>query len=180
MNGPEHYREAEHLANRANHYTYGDGADPVTGAALAAEAQVHATLAAAAASIEHAAVNALAHDINSQALNDWASVLGDVVAAPPVQLETERAVAYVYRATWGTTPLDTYTNAEAARMHCEADAVNHNPEFDKGHVFDWLGDESEPDAPYELVVAKDGIEDITEYTVTRVEVATEYDPEADA
>ncbi|MFI9079173.1 hypothetical protein ACIGW8_22335 [Streptomyces sioyaensis] len=47
--GPEHYREAERLAGRAHHFTYGDGADPVTGAALAAEAQVHATLALAAA-----------------------------------------------------------------------------------------------------------------------------------
>jgi len=49
MTGPEHYRKAERLADQANHFTYGDGADPVTGAALAAEAQVHATLALAAA-----------------------------------------------------------------------------------------------------------------------------------
>lgn len=99
-------------------------------------------------------------------------------AAP--QLETQPAVAYVYRAAWGMTPLGTYTNAEAARMHCEADAINHNPEYETGHVFDWLGDESEPDAPYELVVAKNDREDETDYTVTRIAVATEYDPEADA
>jgi hypothetical protein len=49
MTGPEHYRTAEQLADKAHHFTYGDGADPVTGAALAAEAQVHATLALAAA-----------------------------------------------------------------------------------------------------------------------------------
>ncbi|WUI00239.1 hypothetical protein OHR68_43355 [Spirillospora sp. NBC_00431] len=49
MTGPEHYREAERLADQAHHFTYGDGADPVTGAALAAEAQAHATLALAAA-----------------------------------------------------------------------------------------------------------------------------------
>lgn len=49
MTGPEHYRQAEKLADQANRYTYGDGGDPVTGAALAAEAQVHATLALAAA-----------------------------------------------------------------------------------------------------------------------------------
>lgn len=47
--GPQHFREAARLADQAQHYTYGDGADPVTGAALAAEAQVHATLALAAA-----------------------------------------------------------------------------------------------------------------------------------
>ncbi|MEU1800805.1 hypothetical protein [Streptomyces sp. NPDC019937] len=41
----DHFREAERLVARAHHFTYGDGADPVTGAALAAEAQVHATLA---------------------------------------------------------------------------------------------------------------------------------------
>lgn len=49
MTGPEHYREAELLAKQANHWTYGDGGNPAVGAALAAEAQVHATLALAAA-----------------------------------------------------------------------------------------------------------------------------------
>lgn len=49
MTGPEHYRRAEELADKAHHWTYGDGCDPVTGAALAAEAQAHATLALAAA-----------------------------------------------------------------------------------------------------------------------------------
>jgi acetyl-CoA carboxylase alpha subunit len=48
MTGPEHYREAERLAGMAHRFTYGDGADPTVGAALAAEAQVHATLALAA------------------------------------------------------------------------------------------------------------------------------------
>lgn len=48
MNGQEHYREAERLLEQAHHFTYGDGGDPVVGAALAAEAQAHATLALAA------------------------------------------------------------------------------------------------------------------------------------
>lgn len=151
MTGPEHYREAERLASRAHHFTYGDGADPVVGAALAAEAQVHATLALVAAQT--------------------------APAAP--QLETEPTVAYVYRAEWGTTPLGTYTNKAAARRHCEADATNH-AEDPTGLSFDWLNDESEPDAPYELVVEKDGAEETTEYVVTRITVAAEYDPEADA
>ena len=47
--GPEHYREAERLLARTHHYTYGDGADPTTGNALAAEAIGHALLANAAA-----------------------------------------------------------------------------------------------------------------------------------
>ncbi|WP_309029035.1 hypothetical protein [Streptomyces alfalfae] len=144
-------REARRLVGMAHHFTYGDGADPAAGAALAAEALVFATLALAP----------------------------DQVPATAVQLETEPAVAYVYRAAWGMTPLGTYTNAEAARMHCEADAINHNPEFE-GRVFDWLADESDPDAPQELVVGKDGVEDVTDYMVTRITVASEYDPEADA
>lgn len=49
MNGPAHYRAAERLAGMAHDWTYGDRNDPVVGAALAAEAQVHATLALAAA-----------------------------------------------------------------------------------------------------------------------------------
>ncbi|MEY9937326.1 hypothetical protein [Streptacidiphilus sp. MAP5-3] len=55
--GPEHYRTAETLAERARHFTYGDGADPVVGAALAAEAQVHATLALAAATAMSATID---------------------------------------------------------------------------------------------------------------------------
>ncbi len=149
--GSEHYREAERLADRAHHFTYGDGGDPVTGAALATEAQVHATLALVAAQT--------------------------APAAP--QLETEPAVAYVYRAEWGVTPLGTYTNQAAARTHCEADATNHADDS-TDLSFDWLGDETAPDDSYELVVEKDGADDPTGYTVTRIEVATEYDPEADA
>jgi hypothetical protein len=39
---------AERLADRAQHFTYGDGGDAVTGGALAAEALVYATLATTA------------------------------------------------------------------------------------------------------------------------------------
>ncbi len=153
MTGPEHYRrEAERLAKQANDFTYGDGADAVVGHALAAEAQVYATLALAAA---------------------------QAPAAPAVELETEPTVAYVYRAAWGMTPMGTYTNSAAARTHCEADATNNEAE-PWGLTFGWLGDETEPDAPYELLITRDGDEQPTDYTVTRITVATEYDPEADA
>lgn len=85
MNGPEHYREAERLADRAHHFTYGDGADPVTGAALAAEAQVHATLANAAATAVLASVTAFAHDINDSDVDAWSEVSG--VPAPAAEPE---------------------------------------------------------------------------------------------
>jgi len=45
VTGLARYREAERLAGQAQHFTYGDGGDPAVGAALAAEAQVHALLA---------------------------------------------------------------------------------------------------------------------------------------
>ncbi|WP_405391106.1 hypothetical protein OG596_26565 [Streptomyces sp. NBC_01102] len=153
MNGPEHYREAERLLVDTRHEGP-DGVAYIRPENIAA-AQVHATLALAAA---HAAPSSS---------DPWPS------------LETDPVVAYVYRAGWGMEPLGTYTNQDAARRHCEADATNHaeNPE---GITFDWLGDESEPDDPYELVVEKDGDEQPTDYAVTRIEVASEYDPEADA
>ena len=40
-----HRRRAEELLLQANHWSYGDGGDPVIGQALATEAQAHATLA---------------------------------------------------------------------------------------------------------------------------------------
>ncbi|MEV0114633.1 hypothetical protein AB0H77_15475 [Streptomyces sp. NPDC050844] len=151
MTAEQYTREAERLAVQAHHYTYGDGADPVTGAALAAEGQVYATLALVAV---------------------------QSLPAPAVHLETEPTVAYVYRAAWHTTPLGTYANQAAARKHCEADAKNNQAD-PAGVSFDWLGDDSAPDDPYELLLTIDGSEEATDYTVTRVEVATEYDPEAD-
>ncbi|MFC8862697.1 hypothetical protein [[Kitasatospora] papulosa] len=157
MNGPEHYQLAEQLLSEA----WEMESDPLNNGAdtdrRIAAAQVHATLAVAAA---HAAPSSS---------DPWPS------------LETEPAVAYVYRAEWGAgeIPLGTYTNVKAARKHCEADAVHHNPGYD-GRVFDWIGDESEPDAPYELVVGLRDEEKTTDYTVTRIEIPTEYDPEADA
>ena len=45
MNGPDHYREAERLINRAG------GSDPESASQYLAEAQVHATLALAAATL---------------------------------------------------------------------------------------------------------------------------------
>ncbi|MFD3641010.1 hypothetical protein [Streptomyces griseus] len=156
MNGPEHYREAERLVAESYEILRPHDEGPCEADRMLAAAQVHATLALAAA---HAAPSAT---------DPW----------PP--LETEPAVAYVYRATWGMTPLGTYTNAAAARTHCEADATNNEPD-PTGISFDWIGDESEPDDPYELVIARGGpADEPTDYTVTRVEIATEYDPEADA
>lgn len=86
MTGPEHYREAERLADLANHFTYGDGGDPVRGAALAAEAQAHATLALAAAT----AIGGLTADLTYMPYAD-ARAWTAAAATPPAEGESEPA-----------------------------------------------------------------------------------------
>lgn len=167
MTGPKHYIEAERLVK-----------DEYRTAESITAAQVHATLALAAATVEQAAVAAIAADINSPDLDSWYPVTSGRQRAA-TQLETSPAAAYVYRATWGTTPIGTYTNAAAAQAHCEADAVNHDDE-PEGATYEWFGDAYELDDPADLLVTKNGAQTSTGYTVTRIEVATEYDPEADA
>lgn len=167
MNGPEHYRKAERLVK-----------DEYRTDRSVAEAQVHATLALTAATVEHASIAAFAADINSADLDDWHPVT-HAEQQGAAQLETAPAVASIYRATWGMTPLGTYTNAAAAQRHCEADAVNHDDE-PEGATYEWFGDAHELDDPADLLVTKNGAQTTTDYTVTRIEVATEYDPEADA
>ncbi|MFJ1647926.1 hypothetical protein [Streptomyces sp. NPDC088258] len=71
MNGPEHYREAEHRLLMA----WEDDRDPENVRHLLAEAQVHATLALAAATAGQMAVNAFRDDINSTDVEQWADVM---------------------------------------------------------------------------------------------------------
>jgi hypothetical protein len=79
VTGPEHYREAEQLVVRAYHHTFGAGRDPAAGAAFAAEAQVHATLALAAATALSGITltlpdgSDLAADWNRAILADWSA-----------------------------------------------------------------------------------------------------------
>ncbi|EYT83961.1 hypothetical protein CF54_04175 [Streptomyces sp. Tu 6176] len=76
MTGPEHYREAERLLGMAHHFTYGDGADPVSGAALAAEAQAHATLALAAATAMSAPVDGAETGMSAPEWTAWYHAAG--------------------------------------------------------------------------------------------------------
>ncbi len=175
MNGPDHYRDAEQLLTDAfsSKLTTYEGENPEADRLIAA-AQVHATLALAAATVDRLADTYIG---DGDHINQWRTATGIAPTAP--QMETAPTVAYIYRAEWGMTPLGTYTTETAARTHCVADATNH-AENPAGITFDWLGDESEPDSPYELAITQDGDEQPTDYTVTRIEVAAEYDPEADA
>jgi hypothetical protein len=76
MTGPEHYREAERLLSLAHRNTYGDAANPVVGAALATEAQAHATLALAAATAMQAPVDGAEPGMSSPEYAAWYSAAG--------------------------------------------------------------------------------------------------------
>jgi len=73
--GPEHYREAERLLKQAYHYTYGDGADPVTGNALASAAIGHALLAHVAVTATSAPVDGCEPGMSTDVWRDWTRTL---------------------------------------------------------------------------------------------------------
>ncbi|RPK76398.1 hypothetical protein EES45_23180 [Streptomyces sp. ADI97-07] len=176
MNGPEHYREAETLladADSSKLTTY-EGDNPEADRTIAT-AQVHATLALAAAT---ALLDETPRSDSFAAYRAWQEVAGAEPAAQP-EPEAAPAVTSVFKAAWGMTPLGTYTNLSAAQTHCLADATN-NSKDPEGLSFEWFGDAHEPGDPCELLLTVDGKQETTDYTVTRVEVDTEYDPEADA
>ncbi|MGW4728905.1 hypothetical protein ACWEQC_06940 [Streptomyces shenzhenensis] len=79
----------------------------------------------------------------------------------------------VYRAAWDSMPLGLYATARASRAHCEAHARRELPTA----TFDWIEDEE--DGIAELVATVDGDEGPTGYTVTALDIASEYDEEAD-
>ncbi|BBB01017.1 hypothetical protein RVR_8248 [Actinacidiphila reveromycinica] len=67
MNGPDHYREAERRLLMA----WEDDSTPERSMQLVAEAQVHATLALAAATATQTSVSAFSADINSRDVDAW-------------------------------------------------------------------------------------------------------------
>ncbi|MEU0199173.1 MULTISPECIES: hypothetical protein [unclassified Streptomyces] len=87
------------------------------------------------------------------------------------ELEAEAGTNYCAR--WDSIPLGQYTNQAEARKHCEDHARRDLPTA----AFDWIEDEE--DGIAELVATIDGDEGPTGYTVTALEVASKYDPEAD-
>lgn len=88
--------------------------------------------------------------------------------------------ALVYRAAGNTIGIGLYTTPGAARQHCEV-LVSREYPADVTVVFDWLADEEDGAlAVAELVVQVDGGDEVTTgYTVTPLEVAAAYDPDAD-
>ncbi|MFE6853465.1 hypothetical protein ACFVDH_22075 [Streptomyces sp. NPDC057674] len=175
MNGPDHYREAERLAVRAHHFTYGDGGDPATGAALAAEALVHATLAlAAATALSVPARSAPARATNREHLA-WQAAAGipDPTAAPAAEEDVQADIT-VYRASNESIVCGWYTTPEAARAHCVTLLRRDSPDS----VLNWVEDE-EDDVAELFATSSDGEEAATGYVVWGVTVEAAYDAEAD-
>ncbi|WP_051858501.1 hypothetical protein [Streptomyces cellulosae] len=90
--------------------------------------------------------------------------------------ELEAGPVTVFRAAHDSIVMGLYTTAAAAREHCEAEerrswAKSENPSFD------WIEDEE--DGVAELTAWVGGEECTTGYVVTALEVASEYDEEAD-
>lgn len=88
----------------------------------------------------------------------------------------ETPVTY-YRAAHDAIVIDRYTTAEAAQQHCEA-LVSREYPADAAVLFEWCVDEETP-AGLELDAQVNGVHVATGYTVTPLEVATAYDPDAD-
>lgn len=87
----------------------------------------------------------------------------------------------IYRAEYEheSIPLGLYTTLAAARAHCEGQLRSEYPAT-VSLVLDWIGDEDDPEQPWELVAEIDsGAEQLTGYIVTPLTVAAEYDPEAE-
>ncbi|GHI91317.1 hypothetical protein [Streptomyces olivaceus] len=89
-------------------------------------------------------------------------------------MQPGETVPKVYRAAHDSIVMGLYTTAAEARRHCETEARQTEA---GGAVFDWIEDEE--DGVAELVADTVSGEEETGYTVTAVEVAAEYDPEAD-
>ncbi|MFG2589088.1 hypothetical protein [Streptomyces sp. NPDC048438] len=96
--------------------------------------------------------------------------LDDVPAAPAV----------VYRVEHDTFVFGLYTTPGAARQHCEALVSREYPD-DVVLTFDWLTDEEDGDLAVAALVVQiaNGNEIVTGYTVTPLEAAAEFDPDAD-
>ncbi|WP_406200040.1 hypothetical protein OG331_24995 [Streptomyces sp. NBC_01017] len=114
--------------------------------------------------IEAAWLNGSSYDLATQAAEALESAQ---------LLQSPDSEVIIYRAAWDTVPLGWYTTPTEARKHCKAHARRDLPTAS----FDWIEDEE--DGVAELVATVHGVESPTGYTVTTLEIASKYDPEAD-
>lgn len=105
--------------------------------------------------------------------HDLAAARGEREATAARVAGLEAAQGTVFRASHDSIVMGLYTTADAAREHCEVFLRRESPTA----YFGWIEDEE--DGVAELVVTVNGEELETGYTVTPLEVASEYDEEAD-
>lgn len=107
------------------------------------------------------------------------SLIGEKDTAPAAASTPTEQVIYRAEYEHESIPLGLYTTLAAARAHCEGQLRSEYPAT-VAIVFDWIGDEDDPEQPWELVAEIDGgAEQLTGYVVTPLTVAAEYDPEAE-
>jgi hypothetical protein len=95
--------------------------------------------------------------------------------------ELEAAQGTVFRASHDSIVMGLYTTREAAQAHCEAKVQQEEPAGSIRHM-SWVADDIGADAEYELHITPaetSGLIRGTGYVVTPLEVASEYDEEAD-
>lgn len=103
---------------------------------------------------------------------DSISLLAGLPATPTSDL-------LVYRAGHDSISCGLYTTVAAAQQHCEA-LVSHEYPADVSLIFEWCVEDGDEERPgLELDVQVDGEHVATGYTVTPLEVAAAYDPDAD-
>ncbi|MFJ2701849.1 hypothetical protein ACIO3R_01455 [Streptomyces sp. NPDC087428] len=84
-----------------------------------------------------------------------------------------------YRASHDSIAIGRYTTADVARRRCETWLSDEHPD-DAVLLFDWMGDEDDPEEPWELVVQVDGgDEQPTGYVVQALRIEADIDPDAE-
>ncbi|MEU0427875.1 hypothetical protein ABZ235_30575 [Streptomyces canus] len=91
-------------------------------------------------------------------------------------LDPGETLPTVYRASHDSIPMGLYITAAAAREHCESEERRSWSTSEKP-TFDWIEDEE--DGVAEMTTFVGGEECTTGYVVEALEVASEYDEEAD-
>ncbi|MER7814049.1 hypothetical protein [Streptomyces sp. NPDC096153] len=135
------------------------------------------------------ALNALADVICRAQANGKRTPMGIAMAIDCAQMfrhpesttaRTSDSELTIYRAVYehDLIPIGLYTTEKAARQHCEALVSREHPATE-ALFFDWIGDESDPEEPHELVVTMGSAEQPTGYAVYPVPVADAYDAEAE-
>jgi len=111
--------------------------------------------------------------------NSTNEALDDAVQALRKGESAEVLALTVYRAEYDPgVPLGTYTNLKAAQQHCETFVRCEEADGDR-LSFDWIPDDEDDPAIWELVVQRGEDETTTGYCVAVVDVASAFDEEAD-